>query len=113
MLCLILRFRKDLYEICIIDEFKKSQIYNLMHIRKRNLNRAFQILKGDKISFIFNGLSLFIFSKFDAFQDSRSLSASGGLPHLPASGIFELRQMPSRIADYSGTASSPAEVGFR
>jgi len=71
MLCLILRFRKDLYEICIIDEFKKSQIYNLMHIRKRSLSRVFQILKGDKMSFIFNELSLFIFLKFDAFQDSR------------------------------------------
>jgi hypothetical protein len=26
-------------------------------------------------------------------------------PHLPASGIFELRQMPFRIGDYSETTS--------
>jgi hypothetical protein len=53
----------------------------------------------DKISFIFNELSEFIFLEFETLRDCRSLSASGGLPHL-------LRQMPSRIVDYSETGSS-------
>ena len=33
-------------------------------------------------------------------------------PLRPASGIFELRQMPSRIVSYRGTTSSPAGRDF-
>ena len=60
------------------------------------------------MSFIFNEISSFRFLKFETRLDCRSLSASGGLPHLPASGIFELRQIPSSIVDYGETTPFPA-----
>jgi len=41
--------------------------------------------------------------------DGTSRPNKSGLPILP----HLLRQMPSRIGDYSGTTSSPAERGFR
>jgi len=48
---------------------------------------------------------LFRLSKFETHWDFQFLSASGGSPHLR-------RQIPSRIADYSRTTSSPEERDF-